>query len=463
MEIISCILCFILVIKSASNQRNKYLIFKFRTNINLNEINEENYIPTALNQNIYIDFEIGDPPQTIPMTIKAWQYPTYVISNEVQDKIEVKYNPYKSKTYKNVTKSLISGLYKYDFTKGYLSNDIFNINSLSLNFNFMLAIENGMRSKNISGEIGLSRVNEHEENNIEEYSYIGDPPKTYFMKQLLDKKLIQNKIFGIIYDTEYEGRLIFGGYLHQVDNNYKPNEMIANYIDNDVIDNNRQKWMMKFEVKCISGEDNTIIYFDDSYGFFLYEMGLIIGSTHFMNTIIDGYFNNRGCNKTGQNLIQYYCSKEEQFEDFPNITLSYYGKYLFILTKNDLIKKIGNKYFFLIVFEQLINVEINYWRIGQPFFRKYSVFLKDGEKSYEMAYYLKKDITNNKDYKNQVNIQNVVIVILCCILIALITAIIIYFTKFYKKTRKKRIIELKDDEYEYNPNDIPKVGLLAEN
>ena len=80
-----------------------------------------------------------------------------------------------------------------------------------------------------------------------------------------------------------------------------------------------------------------------------------------------------------------------------------------------------------------------------------------------MAYYLKKDITNNKDYKNQINIQNVVIVILCCILIALITAIIIYFTKFYKKTRKKRIIELKDDEYEYNPNDIPKDGLLAEN
>ena len=61
----------------------KFLVFNFRTNINLEEVNDENYMQKKLDQKIYININIGEPPQTIPMTLKTWQYPTYIVSEEV--------------------------------------------------------------------------------------------------------------------------------------------------------------------------------------------------------------------------------------------------------------------------------------------------------------------------------------------------------------------------------------------
>lgn len=96
---------------------------------------------------------------------------------------------------------------------------------------------------------------------------------------------------GFTYDTEYEGRLIFGGYLYEVEKNYQEKDMNEFDIDTDVSDEHNNMWMMKFNLNCLSGPDNEIIYEEkDSYGFFYIETGLIIGSTVFKNNFAKSYF-----------------------------------------------------------------------------------------------------------------------------------------------------------------------------
>ena len=68
------------------------------------------------------------------------------------------------------------------------------------------------------------------------------------------------------------------------------------------------------------------------------------------------------------------------------MNLSLEDKYNFSFNKTELFKKVGNKYFFLIVF-QISQININYWRLGQLFFRKYPTFLINDGKTGKFLYY----------------------------------------------------------------------------
>ena len=94
--------------------------------------------------------------------------------------------------------------------------------------------------KNISGEIGFSKKTENQTN----YIY---PQNTNFLQQLLNNKLISKKNFGIKYDSEYEGRLIIGSTLNEIYSSYKDEEPNEFEIDNDVPNNNKENWLMKFQ------------------------------------------------------------------------------------------------------------------------------------------------------------------------------------------------------------------------
>ena len=142
------------------NYSFQYLVLKFRTNIDLNELNDENYMNTTLNQKLYVDLNIGDSHQIIPMTLKTQEYPTFIVSSSVPDNITVKYDETKSsKSFHIITDFLIKELYIYDFNEGYLVNDSITFNSSLVydNFTYMLATKTNIIAKNISGEIGLSK------------------------------------------------------------------------------------------------------------------------------------------------------------------------------------------------------------------------------------------------------------------------------------------------------------------
>ena len=436
------------------------IVLNFKTNINLDSLNENNYMKSAMEQQIYVELKVGGGiHQIIPMTLKTMKYPTFILSSQTQDSDAlIKYDETKSTTFKKITEEQINNLFIYDFTQGFYVSDSVEFNS-KLNYNnfsYILATKMNSIAKNISGEIGLSKKTENKIN----YKY---PQKTNFIQQLIENNIIKKNIFGIKYDTEYEGRLILGATLDEVDSQYKPGEEIINEIDNSVPNNNKDDWLIKFNINFKKSEAEE--YNEVSYGFLQYEIGLILGSDNYRNNFIINYFNNKNCKETlidstPYSFYQYSCDNEDQFGDFPDLNLSLEGKYNFTFNKNELFKKVGNKYFFLIVF-QVSQMNINYWRLGQLFFRKYPTFLSnDGNNSKFLYYSLnkeKKDDGGNSDGSDGsdggkgadgTSGKNTGLVIALSIVIPIIViAIVIVVIYFYRKKNKK-VDELISDKIE---------------
>ena len=449
------IIFFIIVIFNFSFQ---YIVLNFKTNIDLNQLNEENYMNTSLAQQLNVDFNIGDSHQIIPMTIKTQQFPTYIVSSRVTDKIKVKYNETKScKSFHNIKDDLIKELYIYDFKEGYLVNDSITFNSSLIynNFTYMLATKVSILAKNISGEIGLSKERE------EKYPY-NFPEKTDFLQQLKDNKLIQNKIFGIVYDTEYEGRLFLGAYLHQTDHLYSEEDLQSNYIDNHIPHDFNNKWLINFNVKCLEYPDNKELYIEENtFGLVMYEIGLIVGSETFRQNFLIDYFNKNKCNESmihskPFSFYQYSCDNEQQFSGFPDIILTLPGKYIFNFTKKELFKKIGKKYIFQIVFE-VTESDRDYWRLGQTFFRKYNSFFTLEEGSSTFSYYqLKKNIRNEET--TWILSAQIILIIALILILLLFISILVYFCFYCEKKKRKRIAQelVESEDYYYTPENNEK-------
>ena len=436
------------------------IVLNFKTNINLDSLNENNYMKSAMEQQIYVELKVGGGiHQIIPMTLKTMKYPTFILSSQTQDSDTlIKYDETKSTTFKKITEEQINNLFIYDFTQGFYVSDSVEFNS-KLNYNnfsYILATKMNSIAKNISGEIGLSKKTENKIN----YKY---PQKTNFIQQLIENNIIKKNIFGIKYDTEYEGRLILGATLDEVDSQYKPGEEIINEIDNSVPNNNKDDWLIKFNINFKKSESEE--YNEASYGFLQYEIGLILGSDNYRKNFIINYFNSKNCKEgvidsTPYSFYQYSCDNEDQFGDFPDLNLSLEGKYNFTFNKNELFKKVGNKYFFLIVF-QVSQMNINYWRLGQLFFRKYPTFLSNDENNSKFLYYSlnkeKKDDGGNSDGSDGsdggkgadgTSGKNTGLVIALSIVIPIVViAIVIVVIYFYRKKNKK-VDELISDKIE---------------
>ena len=55
----------------------QYITLNFKTNIDLNSINEFNYLKIENEKQIYVDFTIGESNQVIPMTLKNYAIPNF--------------------------------------------------------------------------------------------------------------------------------------------------------------------------------------------------------------------------------------------------------------------------------------------------------------------------------------------------------------------------------------------------
>ena len=122
---------------------------------------------------------------------------------------------------------------------------------------------------------------------------------------------------------------------------------------------------------------------------------------------------------------------------------------IFEFDYKDLFKKIGNEYFFMIVFEKYNSM---IWRLGNPFFFKYT-FVYNGDAKTIGFYQKKNEIKikekNNNNLKIELNILKIIlIIILFLIFISFVIIIAYYLGKKYNLIRKKHANEL-DDDYDY--------------
>ena len=71
-------------------------------------------------------------------------------------------------------------------------------------------------------------------------------------------------------------------------------------------------------------------------------------------------------------------------------------------------------------------------------------------------YNIYKEINNDDDihrnYRKEKK-KNIILIIICIILFGVLLVITLFLVKKIKGERKRRANELKDDEYEYNPNE----------
>ena len=75
-------------------------------------------------------------------------------------------------------------------------------------------------------------------------------------------------------------------------------------------------------------------YSESSYGFLQIENGLIIGSSIYYQNFISNYFEKKKCSKntiksSSYSFYQFTCDNKNQFDDFPDLNLSFENKYNF--------------------------------------------------------------------------------------------------------------------------------------
>ena len=165
------------------------------------------------------------------------------------------------------------------------------------------------------------------------------------------------------------------------------------------------------------------------------------------------------------------------YSEFPDLIFkSSKLEYNFVLKANDLFEQIFGKYYFLIIFKKNItSTGDNFWYLGEPFYRKHEFTINLDAKT--IGFYLDKEVNgkkvnkrknNNKinstkildndddmnenntnDNKSMNRILKYFLEIIMVICIALLSY---YIGVTIREKRKKRANELKDENYEYMPD-----------
>ena len=210
-----------------------------------------------------------------------------------------------------------------------------------------------------------------------------------------------------------------------------------------------------------SSEDRSIMAFD---------MDIILCPKFYYFAINKTYFGNHTdeckIQFTQKKLAIFVCNKDFNTESFPSIYFYHRDyNYTFILTHKELFKVIGDKKYFLLVYDLF---RPTFWMFGKIFLEKY-LFNYDMENKL-IGFYRKintennkkeEDNNNNKDEENNKNKNednknnNLLLINLIWIGVVLIIGIASFFIGKYlcTKIRKKRANELDDDNYDYQINE----------
>ena len=187
------------------------------------------------------------------------------------------------------------------------------------------------------------------------------------------------------------------------------------------------------------------------------SLGVIIGSNAYkliVNELLEPFYDKQKCFKSfiyllDNTYIMFYCNKDmknffkKSHINKINFLHRFFGK-TFELNYEDLFEEKGNYIFLKVFFNRN---EINYWRLGKPFLRKYFFsFNLDGR---TISFY---DFENNEGKKNNNKKSNAILIIVIIVLILICGILGFFLAKYlYIKKQKKKGEELTDnDDYNYD-------------
>ena len=458
--------------------QSKNLIFPFKK-ITIEYFNKTKTISDFIYFNLYTNITMGTPKKTVAHFITMNSNTFYFY--------EFKLHFRGLKEYDDIQNKIENSLSLYYLTKDSSSfNEINNYYGIYSDLFYLYDLNQKEKKCNLNFNINPSNKFSKLYGSINLY-FQEDPYdefNKYFFQTLKNNSVIDNCYFTLIYD-EYDlsnnynyfnddynnilGNLIIGEYPHE----FSPDK----YKENDQIKINGQFVLNINKIKLLNYSEidiNVGIKFISDF---------IKGSSNFKNEIDKLFFNDLFEKKLckGENIDEhifithdliYSCENnkeiQEKIKSFPTLYFEMKTYNItFLFNYKELFKLHNNRFYFLVMFK---NNSLT-WDIGEIFFRKYLTSFHYDSKL--ISFYRtqideinkKTDIpdpeynseqnTNNNDSTNNNNnytIKIIICVVGCVVLIAAIITIIILVIKL-KKNRKKRADELKDDDYEYIPEE----------
>ena len=420
----------LLIFLLTSSIKNSILEFNFKTNFS-NENPNLNYLEKFINNSILIEFSLGNPTQKVPFQISFDESTTFILKSSNL------FNYEKSSSYKLIEDK--NNIWNERYENGLISNDSLKLPTIKKksveikNFSFVLV-------KNYNS----TRFNRGFPNSILGLNLDVNFMQTdlNFLSILKLNNIINSYTFTLKYTNENEGKIFIGGFPHEFNKNYNEKNLRSTlcqkrglkffydiYFDNIQIGNEQLKNINKIaELKP--------------------DFGLIVGASGFKTKMDEIFFNKFYLKEICSSVFIYKTfweiwerdeDDEEQFDyDFGNDdafkiivcnekidvkkfpSLKFYNKdfdVVFELNYEDLFKKYKNKYYFLIV-EQNIYSNFN-WKFGTPFLKKYELTFDQDRKT--ISYYLKSNDNNYvKSNNDKFNFLWVIIFILAVVVVMLI-------------------------------------------
>ena len=146
------------------------------------------------------------------------------------------------------------------------------------------------------------------------------------------------------------------------------------------------------------------------------------------------------------------CEENVDISQFKDLVFKTRNKEMsFTLTYKDLFRKIGNKYIFLILFHE----DLNEWKFGHIFLKKYTMVFNGDKKT--IGYYYYNQQNSNGGNKNNSKGSWIYLIIIINVIFAILIIGLLVYIFYYKpyKNRKIRPNEL-EENFEYIPHDSEK-------
>ena len=439
-----------------------YIIYPFQTRkpiINDDEKNITLIFKSLINNNIFINLEIGEPKQLIDIFLRLDKIEFYLCDNnkndintnspnaiieDVNSNIDNFYDKNKSETINITTKKGTDFYHKSNVIIDYLH---LNNSSNEINKKYFNIILYNSTYGNMPGVIGLKKPSTSDE---KQYN---------FLEQLKSNELIDFNFWMINYTSEYEGNLLLGVLPHIIDPIYfKEKELEYSY---PYLYTTMYKLGLRFS--NITFQKDNFRPFLECY--FHYEINYIKGIDNFESKL-DIYFNesilNGTCFKENYKNIYntykfYYCYKEKyknNIQYFPPLIFEHNElNYTFELNYKDLFIEKNDKYILMVFFGSLSQMD---WYLGKPFLKKYPFLINQDSKLvgfYRNIYNNKKNNINNKDIKENNFLKNNIVLITIFIIVFCALLLFGILIGKYLFKNKKRSLNVIDDDYEYStPN-----------
>ena len=463
--------------------------FKILRKNNINKSNKIEdpftFIKNEIDNTIYTDIFIGEPPQKIT-AIVTFNSEHLEMHHQTSNNLfsDTLYERNKSKTYEkipikenNTTSTPIKDYFKEQI-KLYTDINFKNLITInSLTFSLFEPNKKEITERSLSFNLGFKLSESVDNDNNKEIN-------TNIILQLKQKKLISSYNFNFHYDkinidgNIYDGYIIMGEEPHQyIKNSYNEYQL---YKTKALKRDKNLSWDIYFN-KIYYELNNKEIILDNHVEYYNQAAltptsGIIEGTLTYERSIKNSFFSKlikeKKCTKLINDFyIFYYCDRNkicnDDLKSFPTLYFSSIElDYTFELTYEDLFLEKDDYIFFLIVFydypeeiQSYFNEYISKWDFGTPFLKKY-FFTFDYDNKYIGFYNNKTETKNNKQDEipkitNKNNIsekKNYWIIII--IIIIIIFGIFFVMRKYYIKNKKISAIELENDNMDSDNSNL---------